>query len=85
LCGLTSVDGDLPNFRDDFLGHLSLPMTEFYGKRTVDKYVLDVDNIVYYIVYFLSIFFSPQRDAVRLACAQTTASHHVTAADGTHC
>jgi hypothetical protein len=24
--------------RDDFLGHVSLPMTEFYGKRTVDKY-----------------------------------------------
>ncbi|ELR10915.1 uncharacterized protein ACA1_145570 [Acanthamoeba castellanii str. Neff] len=43
LVGL-SVDGDLPNFRDDFLGHLSLPMTEFYGKRTVDKWYTLLKN-----------------------------------------
>jgi hypothetical protein len=63
-CVVVSVNtgGDLPNFRDDFLGHVSLPMTEFYGKRTVDKYALDV--LIYGAIKVVSFFLFSPCDAV---------------------
>lgn len=41
--------------RDDFLGHISLPMTEFYGKRTVDKYAWDIPNVSFLVAMYANL------------------------------